>query len=137
MTEEIIIDGVNVVGCEYYKGKCMEYTHYCQIGCKECTDIGIKLCHYKQTERFKAKITRLEQENKELKNRNVELQITLNEFDRFNNYRSALEKIKDIINQPCDNCKYNKDGVTCSIGDCGEGKLKIIENKINEVLNEN
>ena len=67
MTEEIIIDGVDVAGCEYYKGKCMEYTHYCQIGCKECTDIGIKLCHYKQTERFKAKITRLEQENKELK----------------------------------------------------------------------
>lgn len=68
MTEEIIIDGVNVAGCEYYKGKCMEYTHYCQIGCKECTDIGIKLCHYKQTERFKAKIARLVQENEKLKN---------------------------------------------------------------------
>ena len=67
MTEKIIIDGVNVAGCVYYKGKCMEYTHYCQIGCKECTDIGIKLCHYKQTERFKAKIDRLEQENKDLK----------------------------------------------------------------------
>ena len=65
--EEIIIDGVDVRGCEYYKGKCMEYTHYCQIGCKECTDIGTKLCHYKQTEKFKAKIARLEQENKELK----------------------------------------------------------------------
>lgn len=69
MTEEIIIDGVNVRGCEYYKGKCMEYTHYCQIGCKECTDIGTKLCHYKQTEKFKAKIARLEQENKELKDK--------------------------------------------------------------------
>lgn len=67
MTEEIIIDGVDVAGCEYYKGKCMEYTHYCQIGCKECTDIGTKLCHYKQTERFKAKIESLEQENRELK----------------------------------------------------------------------
>ena len=65
--EEIIIDGVDVAGCEYYKGKCMEYTHYCQIGCKECTDIGTKLCHYKQTERFKAKIARLEQENKILR----------------------------------------------------------------------
>lgn len=68
MTEEIIIDGVNVAGCEYYKGKCMEYTNYCQIGCKECTDIGTKLCHYKQTERFKAKIARLEQENEKYKN---------------------------------------------------------------------
>lgn len=65
--KEIIIDGVNVAECEYYKGKCMEYTHYCQIGCKECTDIGIKLCHYKQTERFKAQIARLEQENEKLK----------------------------------------------------------------------
>lgn len=46
----------------------------------------------------------------------------------------ALQEIRDIINAPCDNCKYNKDGITCSISDCGEGKLKIIENKINEVI---
>ena len=46
----------------------------------------------------------------------------------------ALQEIREIINAPCDNCKYNKDGITCSISDCGEGKLKIIENKINEVI---
>jgi hypothetical protein len=48
----------------------------------------------------------------------------------------AIQEIRDIINAPCDNCKYNKDGITCSISDCGEGKLKIIENKINEVIGE-
>ena len=116
MTEEIIINGVDVRGCEYYKGKCMEYTHYCQIGCKECTDIGTKLCHYKQTEKFKAKIARLEQENKELK-KDVQLFKCLDTFGesechcacrclgnefcedadkKINTYRSALEKIKEI-----------------------------------------
>jgi hypothetical protein len=124
MTEEIIIDGVNVAGCIYYKQECIANCGMFALGDFKCEG---QICLYKQ-------LKRLEQENERLKNRNVELQITLNEFDRFNNYRSALEKIKDIINQPCDNCKYNKDGVTCSIGDCGEGKLKIIENKINEVL---
>lgn len=78
------------------------------------------------------KCTSLEQENKELK----KLRCKFKEYCTCNteNYRSALEEIKTVINQSCDKCKYNKDGITCCIGDCGEGKLKIIENKINEVL---
>lgn len=133
MTEEIIKD------LENYKNKIDDYKQLKRLEqerdelkkvCEKCKLFDIEKTNRDLLER----IDKLEQENKELKDRNVELQITLNEFDRFNNYRSALEKIKAIINQPCDNCKYNKDGVTCSIGDCGEGKLKIIENKINEVL---
>ena len=72
---------------------------------------------------------KLEQENKELlEARNHFMVVNLKYFN-------ALEEIREIVNQSCDNCKYNKDGITCSIGDCGEGKLKIIENRINEVLN--
>jgi len=108
---EIIIDGVDVRGCEYYKGKCMEYTHYCQIGCKECTDIGTKLCHYKQTEKFKAKIARLEQENKQMK--------------------SALEEIKNDLKEVCkEECDYTK-AKFCGDCDCRYGQIL---NKINEVL---
>lgn len=96
LTNAVIIDGVNVAGCEYYKGKCMEYTHYCQIGCKECTDIGTKLCHYKQTERFKAKIARLEQENKALKDNNNHLQVIIDdgraENKRFREENKELKK---------------------------------------------
>lgn len=112
--EEIIIDGVNVAGCKYYKGKCMEYTHYCQIGCKECTDIGIKLCHYKQTEIFKAKIERLEQENAELKAENErlkeEIEIRDNLSEKFrkealswaniaNEYQKDKTKLKQTLQE--------------------------------------
>ena len=87
-------------------------------------------------------VKRLKQENKELKKQiesdkglitvggKQQYEMTM-AYDR---YKSALEEILKIVNQSCDNCKYNKDGITCSIGDCGEGKLKIIETKINEVL---
>ena len=114
MEEKIIIDGVNVAGCEYYKGKCMGYTHYCKIGCKECTDIGIKLCPYKKIEIFKANILRLEKENARLKE---EIEIRDNLSEKFrkealswaniaNEYQKdktklehALEEIRYIANQ--------------------------------------
>lgn len=63
---EKIIDGVNVARCKYYKGNCMEYKHYCQIGCKECTDIETKLCHYKQVEKFRVIIRQIKAENGKL-----------------------------------------------------------------------
>lgn len=114
MTEEIIIDGINVWSCKHYDLE----NNYCDqsyLGegsllkntknpkrC-ECSPN----CYYKQ-------LKRLEQENKQMK--------------------SALEEIREIVNQSCNKCKYNKDDITCSIGDCGEGKLQIIQTKINEVL---
>lgn len=74
----------------------------------------------------------------ELNNDNNELIYGFNCSDNQDCYYKQLQRIKaeinDIINSRCDNCKYNKDGITCSIGDCGEGKLKIIEDKINEVI---
>lgn len=147
MTEEIIIDGVNVAGCKYYKGKCMGYTHYCQIGCKECTDIGIKLCHYKQTERFKAKIARLEQENEKLKEENYQLhkhcQICENFIDGIpckplrdmdydlqkvinqrDEYIKALEEIRELAKDIIENDVYENSDV----------KAEKILTKINEVL---
>ena len=134
MTEEIIIDGVNVAGCVDF---CAEDCDCCNannhnIGCGQYSD-----CYYKQ-------LKRLEQENKELKKKieDKPLQCLLYNnkqnkcalFTKTVAYHCALKEIREIVNQPCDNCKYNKDDITCSIGDCGEGKLKIIENKVNEVL---
>jgi len=115
----------------------------CYLYHKYCDEIDS--CYFKRCKR-------LEQENKELKEnlldkyspryydivpkrQTVELYKKFDDLRNQNNtYRSALEEIKAIINQSCDNCKHNKDSITCSIGDCGEGKLKIIENKINNVL---
>ena len=90
-----------------------------------------------------AELKRLEQENEDLKEK-IESQkglITVGnkqQYDMtmaYDKCKTALEEIRTVINQSCDKCKYNKDGILCCIGDCGEGKLKIIENKINEVLN--
>ena len=61
MTEEIIIDGVNVAGCTYFQQEDDEYTcgaEECNgavVGCRACDN-----CYYKQ-------LKRLEQENKDLK----------------------------------------------------------------------
>lgn len=119
----IIIDGVNVAECEYYKGKCMEYMHYCQIGCKECTDIGTKLCHYKQTERFKAKIARLEQENKELKEENFNWE-QINKLQE--KYKSALEEIRTFAKPIKENSCF---GLQC-------GFIDFVLETIREALNE-
>lgn len=101
MTEEIIIDGVDVAGCYfYYKGEC-----HCELDCID-TDKGetieelfyrpehnyiecepSKNCYYKQFKRLQEKYdtltnkflnaetdkTRLEQENKELKELNKKI----------------------------------------------------------------
>ena len=108
MTEEIIIDGVNVAECGYYYDT-FGHCDLCGIGtdrsdtfclyCKDNTN-----CYYKQ-------LKRLEQENKELKEclkvyqrpdivkvltdyRTGELQLQEN---KLNNYRSALEEIREDI----------------------------------------
>lgn len=75
---------------------------------------------------------KLEQENKELKD--LDKKICEDWEKEIKVYWNALEEIREIANQSCNNCKYNKDDITCSIGDCGEGKLRIIQNKINEVI---
>lgn len=48
--------------------------------------------------------------------------------------KSALEEIREICKQTCKECGHNKDDITCSYGECAEGKIFFIENKINEVL---
>ena len=103
MTEEIIIDGVDISECGFTnacdkKMKCIilqddvyETNPYCE---------GYN-CYYKQLQRLK-------QENETYKRKNVELQITLNEFDRFNNYRKALEEIREICLKITNGDEYEK-----------------------------
>ena len=111
MTEEIIIDGVNVAGCEFYQIEANELypkAQYCgsmrNTFCENEPD-----CYYKQ-------LKRLEQENKRLK-KDVQLFKCLDTFGesecrcacrclgnefcedadkKINNYRSALEEIREL-----------------------------------------
>lgn len=94
MTEEIIIDGVNVAGC-YWKckdGDCAMYyadlsadNNELEFGfnCEDNPD-----CYYKQ-------LKRLEQENEELK-KEVK-QIRTYEELKLNKYHFALEEIREIV----------------------------------------
>ena len=79
MTEEIIIDGVNVAGCKNY---CVVLKDMCAFGgTKRCSQIHN--CYYKQ-------LKHLEQENKE----NIHYLACMTE--QRNKLKSALEEIKVI-----------------------------------------
>jgi len=96
MTEEIIIDGVDVAGCRDYReveykemAICMNYYNHLPKPPKEtewqyCA--GNKNCYYKQRKR-------LEQENKELKEENFNWE-QINKLQE--KYKSALEEIREI-----------------------------------------
>lgn len=102
MTEEIIIDGVNVAKCEHFK---INRGFNCHKG-YNCTDKECSDCYYKQ-------LKRLEQENKELKEMLSKepkamqaFQISYNGLKRDNevlwgmvkDYKTALEEIRKVIN---------------------------------------
>ena len=132
MTEEIIIDGVNVAGCGYYYDTfghcdiCGRGTDKSDTFCSYCKDNSD--CYYKQLQRLK-------QENETYKRKNVELQITLNEFNRFNNYRKALEEIREIVmeSQPIDE-PISQTEFTMREMALQTNKLIRVIAKINEVL---
>ena len=100
MTEEIIIDGVNVAECEfYYEGECCQTNYKNEIFTKRCK-CSDKLCYYKQ-------LKRLEQENKKLKEYKIEHKYSNAEYRQEresviqlsyyrNRYRSALEEIRKM-----------------------------------------
>ena len=123
MTEEIIIDGVDVAGCEFYfedngviaPDGTPERANLCTSPERSCENSDScycnKDCYYKQ-------LKRLEQENKKLK-KDVQLFKCLDTFGesechcacrclgnefcedadkKINAYRSALEEIREILN---------------------------------------
>ena len=135
MTEEIIIDGVNVAGCnDFYK----EQDNWSGKDNYRCQDYLSGMCagndcYYKQ-------LKRLEQENKELKeeirfhnkeNSNLlaernAAQIGYDEIREVRElYRSALEEIREIVSDEID--KTDSDDELMQI-------YGTIFNKINEVL---
>jgi flagellar biosynthesis/type III secretory pathway chaperone len=122
MTEEIIIDGVNVAGCDGLNKNSLplKQCDLLQFKTKDggiagrwCTDHSN--CYYKQ-------LKRLEQENKELqayKDINEDFKKAWDELnEKYKQLRSALEEIRDCL-KDWDNDVYNP---------------KELTDKINEVL---
>ena len=133
--EKIIIDGVNVAGCnDFYKewdnweGKdnyrCQDYLS----GICEGND-----CYYKQLQRLK-------QENEELKEDLKLYSEWLDEerksrefwYDKLLPFRKALEEIREIANQT--NCKNKLTEYTVADLSTMQNKFSEILNKIDEVL---
>ena len=143
MTEEIIIDGVDVAGCEHHLS-----TGYCQLQMifqgmvlklpfgkhLEC-NLCDKDCYYKQRKR-------LEQENKELKEENSLLSYNLHikedearhYLNETSKYRSALEEINILVKNYCNACDEIKVKTYKNKNDCLYCNYGFIKRKINEVL---
>ena len=103
--KEIIIDGVNVAGCNSYKeGHCLDKTAILLCDTNKCSNY--KDCYYKQ-------LKRLEQENEELKNRLqilddkiLTVEITVEEFENYKQLKQENEELKKL------KCKF-KEYCTC------------------------
>lgn len=89
MDKEIIIDGVDVAGCDFYElCGCIDDNHKLN-DCKDNPN-----CHYKQ-------LKRLEQENTELKAENERLKEEIKQLDeigfgQLNKCKQTLQEIKAI-----------------------------------------
>ena len=123
MTEEIIIDGVNVAGCKYYHYKGCTANNFGK--CDSCSEI-YKNCYFKQ-------LQRLEQENELFR------QAHKAEQDRRRKYENALEEIREI--EQCmavakgvsENLVSAIDHVSNLLSEYENRRIKILT-KINEVL---
>lgn len=120
MTEQIIIDGVDVAGCKFYDG---EFEYSCKCSCTIC-ERNQENCYFKQ-------LKRLQEENKELKEQiNYKFQnywhkIEMKNFEvnRINlEYKQTLEEIRGY----CEDQNLKVDYTACEV-------LAMID----EVLNDN
>lgn len=111
-----------------------------------CANCGEKYLSPDGSELYEKNV-QLQKENEELKNRLKTLddeefvyevtEIEYNNFKKMNEYKQALEEIRDFINPAyfdCKNCKELKKPLTQQ--NCNGFKYEAILNKIDEVLND-
>ena len=115
--KEIIIDGVDVSGCEYYDEERPTLTCTCEeYPCSECPN-----CHYKQLARKTAECEELKEQFKLAE----PLYQSCNIKDKkIKNYEQTLAEIKEIaepykmlIKKICGNCKKYDDCHACCYKD--------------------
>lgn len=141
MTEEIIIDGVDVAGCEFIGDikskfvKCTSWVHNSKkqvSGHWDCREN--KNCYYKQLKRLEQERDELKQENERLKEKVKDLDAMTGIFSArlAEKYKSALEEIRIYINR----CRNSLCDSNCEYWNNCKGNYNIdnILTKINEVL---
>lgn len=139
--KKIIIDGVDVSGCNYYA----DYNH-CMMRSTECNRDN---CYYKQLQRLTAQYDKVIEQNKslqtELKQKEQECEelkkekellvgkianSVFDEFEELDRYRKALEEIERFLNRTtCNICKLDSLEV-CE--ECNVKRLKDIVSKAKE-----
>ena len=100
--KEIIIDGVDVSGCEFYQiaeNELYPKAQYC--GSMRTTFCENEPnCYYKQLKRLEQENAELKAENERLKEEKenlIEQLVTYNQFENsYNKYRQTLQEIKEI-----------------------------------------
>lgn len=145
MNEEIIINGVNVAGCEFFCGmsngetdtlcKCYKDMYGFDTNCKFNKEA--KNCYYKQLKRLEkensqlvTKCSQLKKENEELKRTSTE--IIFNIRKESYQYYKTLEEIREITENHkkcfygcCVDCEYQQE---CNGDDCSKFHIdKIIK----------
>lgn len=101
--EEIKISKKDSVACNYWKA----CDYYKQLKRLEKENEALRITREKllgdlniaeeSLKDYRECYNRLEKENEELKEKNIELQLVLNEIDKTNNYRHALEEIREVL----------------------------------------
>lgn len=119
-SKEIIIDGVNVAGCENYKPKHRFTCHPHICNCHQRKD-----CYYKQLQRKEQECERLQAENEELKEKLDNIQDDCPSFgdcsyvqcakDERDRHKQALKSIKAETKWVVDNreCYDLRDADRC------------------------
>lgn len=157
MSEEIIIDGVDVSGCEFFcnmsNGEpdtlchCYKDMYGFDTNCKY--NEAAKNCYYKQLKRLQEKYdtvvnkffnsetdkTRLQAENEELKKRDKEnLHYLACMTSQRNKLKLSLEEIREIMQENCNQC-FEIDNFT-KPDDCGICEWARVLKVIKELLDE-
>ena len=129
MTKEIIVDNVDVAGCEFYvnrTGYCIDDNHS-PVHCKERDG-----CIYKQLNRLQAENEKLKAKCKELNKKILDADAGKSQYSFYldkeekenRELRKALEEIRELAK----GCKNSEGIIRQTITEY------LIQNKINEVL---
>ena len=126
--KQIIIDGVDVSGCEFVfvgKDKKAKISCWCNklnFICKDNPN-----CYYKQLDQLKAENEELKKQLTILDDETIVVEITENQFEEYQKLKQTLTEIKEIA-------KYELNNLTESA--INGGRYVEILQKISEVLDE-